>query len=99
MALYGLSGVHLDEQGRILRARLQQADGATNAWVGWPFEYEARQVANMIATGDVIYSVFIVLGRTVLGPRFRSVVYPNGDEGIELESETPGRGPADLLLF
>src|SRR5262249_36543552 len=99
MALFGLTGVHLDEDDRVLRARLQQADRATNTWIGDPFECDAHQVANMIATGDVIYAVFIVLGRTVLGRRFRVAAYPNGNEGIELESESPGLGARDLLLF
>jgi len=99
MALYGLSGVRLDEAGRILRARLQQADGATSSWIGSPFECEALQVAKMIVMGDAVYAVFIVLGRTALGPKFRPVVYPSGVEGIELEAETPGRSARDLLLF
>ena len=99
MALFGLTGVHLDAEGRILRARLQEADGATNTWIGEPFECDAHEVANMIAIGNVIYAVFIVLGRTVLGPRFRIVAYPNGNEGIELESESLGLGARDLLLF
>ena len=99
MALFGLTGVHLDEEGRIWRARLQEADGATNTWIGEPFEWGAHEVANKIAMGNVIYAVFIVLGRTVLGRRFRIVAYPNGNEGIELESESPGLGARDLLLF
>ena len=99
MALFGLTGVHLDEEGRILRARLQEADGATRTWLGDPFECDAREVANLIAIGNVIYAVFIVLGRTVLGQRFRIVAGPDGNEGIELESNGPGLGARDLLLF
>ena len=99
MALFGLTGVHLDEEGRILRARLQEADGATRTWLGDPFECDAREVANLIAIGNVIYAVFIVLGRTVLGQRFRVVADPDGNEGIELESNGPGLGTRDLLLF
>jgi hypothetical protein len=99
MALYGLTGVHLDEEDRILRARLQEADGATRTWIGDAFECDAREVVKMIASGDVIYAVFIVLGRTVLGPRFRSVADANGNDGIELESESLGLGVRDLLLF
>jgi len=99
MALFGLTGVHLDEEGRILRARLQEADGATNTWVGEPFESDAHKVANLIATGHVVYAVFIVLGRGVLGPRFRVVVDPDGNEGIELEPASRGLGTRDLLLF
>ena len=99
MALFGLTGVHLDEDGRITRARLQEADRATRRWIGDPFECEAHDVANLIAIGNVIYAVFIVLGRTVLGQRFRIVAGPDGDQGIELESEGSGLGARDLLLF
>jgi hypothetical protein len=99
MALFGLTGVHLDEESRILRARLQEADGATRTWIGEAIECDAREVADLITVGNVIYAVFIVLGRTVLGPRFRTVAYPNGNPGIELESESAGLGVRDLLLF
>jgi hypothetical protein len=99
MALFGLTGVHLDEENRIVRARLQEADGATRMWIGDAFERDAQEVAKLIAAGNVIYAVFIVLGRTVLGPRFHVVAGANGNEGIELESESLGLGVRDLLLF
>jgi len=99
MALFGLTGVHLDGEDRILRARLQEADGATRTWIGEPFECEAREVADLICSSNAIYAVFIVLGRTVLGPRFRNVAHPNGNQGIELESDSAGLGVRDLLLF
>lgn len=91
MALYGLVGVHLDQNGRVRRARMQQVDGATNQWVGQPGEFEADEVANRVALGDDVFSVFIVPGGTALGPKFRRVVYGNGDEGIELEQDVKGR--------
>jgi hypothetical protein len=99
MALYGLTAVHIDPRGRIARARMQRADGATNHWVGQPREFEAHEVANMIAAGDEIFAVFIVPGGTVLGPRFRLAVYEHGVEGIELEQDVEGRGVQDLILF
>jgi len=73
MALYGLTGVRMDTRGRISRARMQRADGATNQWLGEPGEYEAHEIANFIATGDEVYSIFVVTGGTVLGPKFRTV--------------------------
>lgn len=99
MALYVVTGVHLDAHGRVVFARMQRADGATNALQGQPQEREAHDIANMIATGDEIHSVFIVPGSTVLGPKFRSVVFANGSEGIELEQDFPGRRVQDLFLF
>lgn len=99
MALYGLTAVHLNESGRVMRARMQRTDGATNSWVGQPGEFEAHEVANFIATGDDVFSIFIVPGGTVLGPKFRRVVYAGGTEGIELEAEVEGRRLQDLILF
>ena len=99
MALYGLTGAHVNEEGRVERARMQRADGATNQWLGQPGEYEAYEVANLIATGDDIYSIFIVPGGTALGPKFRRVVYVNGAEGIELEEDIEGRRVQDLIQF
>ena len=98
MALYGLSAVHLSAEGKMERAVMQRVDGTTNSWVGQASEYEAHEVANMIATGDKIYPVFIVLGGTVSGPAMRIAVHENGHEGIELDG-SDGRTAHDLVLF
>lgn len=52
MALYGITGVHIDAKGRIERTRMCQIDGRTNSWIGQPSEYAACEVPNLIATGD-----------------------------------------------
>ena len=93
MALYVVTGVHLDAHGRVIRARMQRA------LHGQPEEREAHEIANMIATGDEIHSVFIVPRGTVQGPKFRRVVFANGSEGIELEQDVPGHRVQDLVLF
>ena len=77
----------------------RSVDGATNSWAGQPGQFEAHEVANLIAVGDEIFSIFIVPGGTVLGPKFRVVVYPGGAEGIELEADIEGRRVQDLVLF
>jgi hypothetical protein len=99
MALYGLMAVHLDDSGRVAQARMQPVDGATNSWLGQPYQFEAHEVANLIVSGDVVYSIFIVPSGTVSGPKFRMVVYSGGGEGIELESDVEGRRVQDLVLF
>lgn len=99
MALYVVTGVHLDVRGQVVCARIQLADGAINTLLGQPQEREAHDIANMIAIGDEFYSVFIVPGGNVLGPKFRSVVFANGSEGIELEQDVRGRRVQDLILF
>jgi hypothetical protein len=99
MAIYGLMAVHLDASGRVTQARMQQVNGATNSWIGQPGQFEAHEVANLIAIGDDVYSIFIVPGGTVLGPKFRVAVYQHSEEGIELENNVEGRRVQDLLLF
>ena len=90
MGLFGLTGVHIDGRGRVVKARMQRADGALNGWVGQPGEFEAHEVANMIVTGDDVYSIFITPGGTTAGPKFRRVVFEHGHEGIELEQDFQG---------
>ncbi len=99
MSLYGITGVHINKNGHIDRARVQQIDGGNNSWIGQPGEYEAHEVANMIVMGEVVYSIFIIPGGTVHGPKFRNVVYDLGTEGIELEQDIEGRRAQDLVLF
>ena len=99
MAIYGLMAVRLNDAGRVTQARMQRADGATNSWLGQPGQFEPNEVANLIATGDEVFSIFIVPGGTVLGPKFRRVVYTGGAECIELEADVEGRRLQDLILF
>lgn len=98
MALYGLTGVSLNEQGRVTWATMQQANGSTNAWIGYPYEYQANEIAERIAGGDIVYSIFLIPGGTVLGPKLRNIVFPDGSNGIELEESIPGRRLPDLIL-
>ena len=67
MALYGLTSVHINNHGRVVRVVMQGVNGATNEWLGQPAEFEADEVANLIALGDEVFSIFIVPGGTVLG--------------------------------
>jgi len=99
MAIYGLTAVHLDAQGTVVRARMQPLDGATNQWAGQPGEFEAADIANHIAIGDVVCGIFIVIGGTVSGSKFRRVVHADGTEGIELEQDLSGRRVQDLIQF
>lgn len=99
MALYGLTAVLIDENGQVRRARMQRIDGATNKWLGQPGEFEAAEIANSIATGDDVYSIFDIPGGSVHGPKFRRVLYEDGTEGIELEEDVEGRRIQNLNLF
>jgi len=102
MALYGLTGAHLDGQGRIETATLRAIDGNKNQWAGSPEEMTAGQVAKLIAGGNVVQSIFIVQhgdhNHVVPGANFRPAKFDDGFHGIELEEESEGKRVRDLVL-
>ena len=60
-------------------------------------EVDADEVANMIATGDTVCTVFIVPGGTVLGPNMKRVIFDNRVEGIEMAAVVEARSFQDLV--
>lgn len=98
MALYGITAVRLDGE-RVVQVRMKRFDGATKSLVGELGNYEAHEAANLIAGGDTIYSIFKIPGGTVLGPKFKYVVYAGGNEGVELEAGPKDRRVQDLDTF
>jgi hypothetical protein len=97
MSLYAIAAVRLNDAGRVVSAVIQGVDGAIPAWIGVATEVDAADVANMIANGDSVYTVFIVPGGTVLGPKLKRVALENGAEGIEMYVEVNGRSFKDLV--
>ena len=97
MATFAITGVRLDGQQRIVRAAAGRVNPATNTWIAPPVEMDASDLANHIAIGDEVVSIFGAPGGTVLGPKFKRVTYSNGTEGIELAEDVPGKGVAELV--
>ena len=97
MSLYAISAVRLNGSGQVVSAVIQGVDGAIPAWTGVATEVDAAGVANMIAKGASVYTVFIVPGGTVLGPKLKRVVLENGAEGIEMYAKVFGRTFQDLM--
>jgi hypothetical protein len=97
MSIHGITGVHLDDNGRVLRATICAIDPATNKWVGSPAELKAHEIASMLHRGETVYGIFIVAGGTVHGPKFKYNIYPGGAEGIDLEDDVPGCRLEDLV--
>lgn len=97
MSTFAISAVHLDDSGQITHARLLRPDSETQSWLPHS-ELEAHEVANHIAVGDEIYSLFLV-PNVILGPKFRLVVYAGGAEGVELEADVVDRRARDLIQF
>lgn len=99
MAIYGITGVHINENGYIERVCMQPINSETNEMAGTPMEYEVHEAANSIATGDVIYSVFIIDDGVAIGPKFKIETYGQGGESIMLEEDIEGKRAQDLLQF
>lgn len=97
MSLYAIAAVRMNDAGRVISVVIQGVDGAIPAWIGVATEVDAADVANMIANGDSVYTVFIVRGGTVLGPKLKRVVLETGAEGIEMYVEIAGRSFQDLV--
>jgi hypothetical protein len=97
MSLYAISAVRLNGAGQVVSAVIQGVDGAIPAWTGVATEVDAAAVAKMIAKGASVYTVFIVPGGTVLGPKLKRVVLENGVEGIEMYAKVYGRTFQDLV--
>ena len=97
MGLYAIAAVRMNDAGRVISAVIQGVDGAIPAWIGVATEVGAANVAKMIANGDSVYTVFIVPGGTVLGPKLKRVVFENGAAGIEMYDEVYSRSFKDLV--
>lgn len=99
MSIFGITGVHLDDAGRMLRAAICGIDPASLQFVGIPTVMEAHEVASLLDSGDSIYAVFGLGDDLTLGPKFRYATYAGGEEGAELETDEPGQRLTDLVLI
>lgn len=98
MTTYAILGVSLDMRGRIKRASLSAVDPAKNEFVGPAEELAAAEIARLIAEGHTVTSLFMVPGGRVPGAKFRRTITDVGNFTVELESESPGKSLADLVL-
>jgi hypothetical protein len=87
MSVFVITGVKLDDGGRVAEAVCGRADTANNQYIGQPTTMLASDIASRIYGGDQAFSVISVDGHRVLGPQFRYVTYDHGREGIVLEED------------
>lgn len=100
MSRYGVTAIHIDDQGRIVRVRMQAMNADPLRLVGEEREYAAHEAAGLISVGDTIISFFPVLGGgTIPGPKFKLAVYAHGVEGIELSEDVAGFQLQDMAQF
>ena len=98
MSIYAVTGVTLDESGRVTEAAVSMVDPGTRKTIGMGRQMMAHEVASLIHQGNKVCSVFITEGGTVLGPDFRYTQYGQGVEGIDLERHEEGKTLQDLVL-
>lgn len=101
MRHFAITAVRVDGLGRISHAVLDQvepgdAEGMT-WWAGTPIEYEAKDIARFIASGDIVETVFLENDIPVFGPRVKRVEYDEGEAGIELALDVAGHTYRDLI--
>jgi len=99
MSIFGITGVRLNDTGRVVSAAIIQIDPKTKKPIGPVRELDAPDLASMVVSGDLLYGIFDMDGQTVLGPKFRHAVYAGGAESIEFEEDVPGKRLGDLVLM
>jgi len=99
MSIFGVTGVRLNHRGRVESVVICRIDGASNAWIGEAYELAAHDIASLLYKGEEVHGIFVADGLSVLGPKFRYVVYEGGQEGIELAEDLPGKRLQDLVLL
>lgn len=102
MATYAITAVRVNASTqRVEMARMGLVNTGENRWGGPLIEVPVIEVVDKLMRGDVVYALFPVNGRTVLGPKLETRVFSNGLEGIEVENprENIGRTIEDLPKF
>jgi hypothetical protein len=90
MAVYIIKAVKYDEQDVPVEVIWHQVDAQANEWIGEEMKVGIDHVIAMLDQGYTVYLEWFVGGRSVMGPKVRKTVYPNGVPGIEsAERERP----------
>ena len=101
MRYHAVTAVRVDGIGRITHVVMDlEEPGDTDRlrlWSPNATEYDAKEVANIIAKGNVVETVFLKDSGRVYGPLMRRVEFEDGDEGIELAEEVEGYTYRDLI--
>lgn len=101
MRHFAITAVRVDGLGRISHAVVDQVEPGDAQrmtwWAGTPTEYDAREIAGLIAGGDIVETVFLENHAPVFGPRVKRVEYDEGEAGIELSSDVAGHTYRDLI--
>jgi hypothetical protein len=79
-----VNGVRYSNDGsRLTHVRWGIVDTDRNEWIVEPAEAEVVEVVDALMSGNEVWTIYTVQGRTVPGPRLRTVGDSEDTEGIE----------------
>lgn len=100
MALYGVTALRFDENGRLDRLKIGRIDGSVPAWDGPIRVATVLEVVDLVTTGDKVFLIFPVEGLTVHGPKLFVKSHSDGVEYLVEEGEPQaGRRLQDMPTF
>ncbi|AET88974.1 MULTISPECIES: hypothetical protein [Caballeronia] len=82
MATLAIDGVRWTND-RVTSVRWGSFDPGTNAWTTPTTIVDVQQVVDAIKSGKEVRTLFILGGRSFLGPKVAALPYANGHIGIE----------------
>jgi hypothetical protein len=98
VALYGLTHISLNDEGRITTARVRGISPTMPAWMGKAVDMDAGGVAALISAPNKVVAIFDDTEDRPQnkGGQFQVVREPNGQVGVMLATESPGQSMRDL---
>jgi hypothetical protein len=79
-----VNGVRYSGDGsRLTHVRWGVVDTERNEWIEGPAEADVVDVIDALAAGNEVWTIYTMHGRTVPGPRLRTVGDSDATEGIE----------------
>ncbi|HEY2927645.1 phosphatidylserine/phosphatidylglycerophosphate/cardiolipin synthase [Piscinibacter sp.] len=83
-----VNGVRFSEDdSRLTHVRWGIVDTDRNEWISGPAEAEVIDVVDALMSGNEVWTIYTVQGRTVPGPRLRTVGDSEEAEAIETHTD------------
>ncbi len=86
-AVYAVSRVGLDSDGRVTHVQWGRVDTATNLWIGAELLAPAADVVAALQAGDQVFALFATPNGYLPGRQFTSVEYDDGRQTIALHGD------------
>jgi len=99
MSTYGITAVRFDASGNISEVLIGKVDVQTNVWASEPAAMHPADVANLIAGGDSVVSIFSTAAGRVTGPQLMNVQGAGHETLAFVGDPVAGRTLHDLPTF